>query len=170
MKNSVRLAALCCALLISTVALAVTAAALDAVGGAVLSTSAAKGVLHQCSRQTPQNVLGTWTPTKQDVRELEIRLPTALALEAQKHGTSYMPEMTFQRQYAGFLVGKRRIVYVNGFPRSAGDPARDGTTAARNFDWHREPVVVCDGGPAFFGVEYDPEKKTFAHFEFNGLL
>jgi hypothetical protein len=79
-----------------------------------------------------------------------------------------MPDMTFQRQYAGFVVGKRRIVYVNGFPRGAGDPARDGTTAARNFDWHSEPVVVCDGGPGFFGVEYDPEKKTFTHFEFNG--
>jgi hypothetical protein len=37
-----------------------------------------------------------------------------------------------------------------------------------NFDWPSEPVVVCDGGPAFFGVEYDPEKKTFTHFEFNG--
>jgi hypothetical protein len=79
-----------------------------------------------------------------------------------------MPAMTFQRQYGGLLVGKRRVVYVNGFPRGAGDPAMDGTAAARNFDWHREPVVVCDGGPAFFGVEYDPEKKTFTHFEFNG--
>ena len=29
--------------------------------------------------------------------------------------------------------------------------------------------MVCDGGPAFFGVEYDPKTKTFTHFAFNGI-
>jgi hypothetical protein len=150
--------------------LAATPAALNTADGAVLSANAAKGLLHQCSRGTPQHVTGTWTPTSQDIHDLETRLPAALAVEAQKRGPRHEQRTTFRRQYAGLVMGSRRIIYVNAFPPDAGDPAKDGTPAARNFDWHREPVVVCDGGPAFFGGEYDPDKKAFAHFEFNGPL
>jgi hypothetical protein len=28
--------------------------------------------------------------------------------------------------------------------------------------------MVCDGGNAFFGVEYDPKTKAFTHLVFNG--
>jgi len=146
------------------------AAALNAADGAVLSANAAKRLLHQCSRGTPQHLTGTWTPTRQDIHDLETRLPAALAVEAQKRGPRYEQQTTFRRQYAGLVMGSRPIIYVNAFPRDAGEPAKDGTPAARNFDWHHDPVVVCDGGPAFFGVEYDPEKKVFARFEFNGPL
>ena len=145
-------------------------AALNTADGAVLSANAAEGLLHQCSRATPQHVTGTWMPTSQDIHNLETRLPAALDVEAQKRGPRYEQQTTFRRQYAALVMGSRRIIYVNAFPRDAGDPAKDGTPAARNFDWRREPVVVCDGGPAFFGVEYDPEKKVFGHFAFNGPL
>jgi len=30
--------------------------------------------------------------------------------------------------------------------------------------------MVCDGGPAFFGVEYDVAARRFTHFGFNGSL
>ena len=35
--------------------------------------------------------------------------------------------------------------------------------------WRTEPVGLCDGGPDFFGAEYDVEQKKFLYFEFNGL-
>ena len=47
-------------------------------------------------------------------------------------------------------------------PRDAtryGDPER----------WRREPVIVCDGGPSFFGVEYDVERGQFTHIAYNGM-
>jgi hypothetical protein len=37
------------------------------------------------------------------------------------------------------------------------------------FDWKHELLMVCDGGPAFFGIEYDPQTNTFDHFAYNGF-
>jgi hypothetical protein len=146
----------------------VTAASLSSVDGVILSADKSKALLNQCSRGTPQHVTGIWTPADVQIRELERRLPAALALKAQEHGPRYTQTTTFRRQYAGLIVGNRRVIYVNAFPLDVGNPAKDGTPAARAFDWHREPVIVCDGGPAFFGLEYDPQQRTFSNFEFNG--
>src|SRR6478735_7950418 len=115
MKNSTQLAAFCCALLISLGALAATATALNPANGAVLSATAGKGLLHQCSRGTPQHVTGTWTPTRQDIHDLETRLPAALAVEARERGHRYEQQTTFRRQYAGLVMGSRRIIYMNAF-------------------------------------------------------
>ena len=145
-----------------------TAASLSSVDGVILSADQSKALLNQCSRGAPRHVTGMWRPTDVQIRELERRLPAALALKAQERGPRYTQATAFRRQYAGLLVGSRRIVYVNAFPPDVGNPAKEGTPAARVFDWHREPVIVCDGGPAFFGVEYDPQQRTFSNFEFNG--
>jgi hypothetical protein len=147
---------------------AAIAASLNPSDGAILPADESKGLLHQCSRGAPQQVAGTWTPSGAQIRALESRLSAALAMEARQRGPRYSQPAIFRRQYAGVLIGGRRIVYVNAFPYEVGEPAGSGTPAARKFDWHRDPVVVCDGGPAFFGVEYDPEKQVFLHFEFNG--
>jgi hypothetical protein len=157
-------------LLISAGAASAAETGLNPADGTILPADAGNGLLHQCSRGTPEHITGTWDPAAAQIRELESRLPAALALEAQQRGNRYVQPATFRRQYTGLLIGNRRIVYVNAFPHDTGDSAKEGTSATRNFDWHREPVVVCDGGPAFFGVEYDSARKTFAHFEFNGPL
>jgi hypothetical protein len=72
------------------------------------------------------------------------------------------------RQYAGFVLGKEKIIYVNAFPLKLLD--YDGSNLATwSATWRVAPVIFCDGGHRFFGVEYDPKKKTFSHFEFNGI-
>ena len=164
MRNAVPL----CALLISAGPASAAETGLNPADGAILAQDAGNGLLHQCSRGTPEHVTGGWNPAPLQIRELENRLPAALALEARQRGPRYKQPAAFRRQYAGLLIGNRRIIYVNAFPHDTGDLAKAGPPAARNFDRGREPVIVCDGGPAFFGVEYDPAKKTFAHFEFNG--
>ena|SRR5690242_18731149 len=131
--------------------------------GAILPLEESKELLRQCSRGAPQGVTGTWAPTVMQIRELEDRLPTALTAVALEKGERYAEPGDFRRQYAGFVVNGRKIIYVNAFPRSVGGPS-----PGRSFDWHRSAVMVCDGGPAFFGVVYDPEKRTFDHFQFNG--
>ena len=35
--------------------------------------------------------------------------------------------------------------------------------------WRRVPVVVCDGGPTYFGAIYDPEAGRVDEFSFNGV-
>lgn len=138
---------------------------LDPGDGTILPVDVSRGLLHQCSRDAPHDVGGAWLPAVKQIRELESRLPAALKAMASQKGKRFAQSGDFRRQYAGFTIGERKVIYVNAFPRSAGDPS-----PGRSFDWHDETVLVCDGGPAFFGVEYDPEKGTFDHFEFNGPL
>jgi hypothetical protein len=136
--------------------------------GALLPSEAGKEVLHQCSRGVPAKVDGTWRPTEEQIASLERLLPPALHAATKALRLPYRPTNDFRRQYLGIIGGSRKRIYVNAFPRDSGDPVLDGVPAARKFDWHRQAVVVCDGGPTFFGVEYDPVAKSFSHFEFNG--
>jgi hypothetical protein len=68
----------------------------------------------------------------------------------------------WRRQYGGFLRDGRRFIYGNFYPRGVGDdrPAAN--------DWRHGPMTVCDGGHAFFGVEYDVDGHRFTHLDFNG--
>jgi len=36
--------------------------------------------------------------------------------------------------------------------------------------WRFRSQVVCDGGPAFFGFEFDPAMGQFSNLEFNGAI
>src|SRR5213080_3760668 len=77
---------------------------LDPRDGVVLPERAAKDLLHQCSRDAPRHVTGTWLPTSTQIREVEARLPGALGAIALQRGSQYPQRKSFQRQYAGFLI------------------------------------------------------------------
>lgn len=129
--------------------------------GAILPPGKAKQLLEQCSRDVPQGVTGAWQPQAAQTAELEARLPSLLekALAGQRH-----PDMAhYARQYAGLLQKDRRIIYVNGFWLHPSDPA------VKSGAWRARANIVCDGGNAFFGVEYDPKMKTFTGLAFNGV-
>jgi len=157
------------ALLIVSTAAAASAYRLDPGDGVVLPENVAKEAVHQCSRGAPENVTGTWLPKSSQIAELESRLPAALEAIAFQRGSEYAQPADFRRQYTGLLVQGRKMIYVNAFTRESGDPNPNGPPGAWHFDWRRQVVVVCDGGPSFFGVEYDPIRRTFSHFEFNGF-
>jgi hypothetical protein len=132
--------------------------------GVVLAPPASRDLLHQCSRQSPYDVNGDWTPSTAQIAELERRLPDALNTALSKRSTNNARAEVIARQYAGFLIGGRKTIYVNAFTK------QETTAGAYPHDWRHSAVVVCDGGAVFFGVEYDPEKKTFANFAFNGAV
>jgi len=144
---------------------------LDPKDGAIFPEAHAKDLLRQCSRAAPGPVEGTWAPSAGQIKELETRLPEALDNVFAKRGAYRDRPHDFLRQYAGFIVHGRKIVYMNAFPRELLDEEK-GFFDQRKIappDWRSEAKGVCDGGPAFFGVEYDPATKTFSHFAFNGL-
>lgn len=127
-------------------------------------------LLRQCSRETPKGRIGLWRPDWTQIDALEAKLPRALLIAPkdtpiiQRPGESPQalnttsPTLEFERrQYVGLVRDGRRYIYGNFFPK---DP---GTT-----EWLREPVLVCDGGADFFGVEYDVERGEFTHLAFNG--
>jgi hypothetical protein len=133
--------------------------------GAILAPDSARDVLNQCSRDVPHPVQGTWQPNKDQIVELEDGLPKALDDALTKRGEHLDRAKTFLRQYAGFIVGGRKIIYVNAFPHTVQNDQQSSALS-----WRYRAVTVCDGGSAFFGVEYDPAKQIFANFVFNGSV
>jgi len=111
----------------------------------------------------------TWLPATKEIGELEARLPQALNDALAKRGRFAERSRDIGRQYAGLKIAGRKIIYVNGFPLSMFEMEARYTPGLSRDDWKSQPVMVCDGGPAYFGVEYDPKAKTFSHFAFNGV-
>lgn len=62
----------------------------------------------------------------------------------------------YHRQYMGFVRDGRRFIYGNFAPRELEPSASN------------QPIIVCDGGPQFFGVEYEPATRRFTLVSFNG--
>jgi len=112
----------------------------------------------QCSRSAPTPA-DYWTPGPADIAKLESALPAALPPVSNWRGKvlSNAPK-GWLRQYVGFLRGGRRFIYGNFFPDAPDQRA----------GWRQAPVMVCDGGPAFFGVEFDADRGTITDLEFNG--
>ncbi|MHC5149260.1 hypothetical protein [Stenotrophomonas rhizophila] len=111
-------------------------------------------VLDTCSRSSPGRdpgrITGYWAPSRQQVEQLEARLPS---LETQ------VPKAAdFDRQYVGIEMDGRQLIYLNAFhlPDDADiDPARDA-------------IRVCDGGAQFWGALFDPASGSFSDVQFNG--
>jgi hypothetical protein len=121
--------------------------------GVILGSDQAKSLLHQCSRAAPEKVTGQWTPSSQQIAQLEVKLPEFK--RSLKRPAAQL--LSFYRQYAGFVAGGRKIVYVNFFPKDI-DP-----------QWRTRAVGVCDGGESFWGVEFEVDTGKFVNAAFNGF-
>jgi hypothetical protein len=105
-------------------------------------------------------------PGPGDIAALEAALPAALQKQASTNreaaGEDFSGVATkWNRQYVGLVRGGRRYIYGNFIPRNDRPPDE--------FDWRRTVTMVCDGGPAFFGLEWDVAGRRFTHFAFNGV-
>ena len=147
----------------------------------ILPGNQAALMLHQCSRSAPAPGEASWQPEAADIVALEAALPAALAasnLSAIEERLRARPEVGtpdpsdpdwataprgWQRQYVGIVRGGRRFIYGNFYPHRSGD---DGLMP----DWRTAAVRVCDGGPVFFGAEYDVESRRFTQLAFNGAI
>ena len=122
-----------------------------------------------CSRPAPA-LEKYWLPDPETIRTLEPVLATALhdALAQQIQEPSRRPAtQDYYRQYMGIQIGRRRVVYVNGFhQRYLETVARVRPEAASA--WQTRLVNVCDGGSSFFGAEYDPATRQISQLRFNG--
>ena len=120
---------------------------------------------HQCSRASPGPVEAQWTPTPANIDALEPNLATVLATHL-AHAPLATPVTDYYRQYAGFVVGGRRMIYVNGVARETVESANPD----HPFNWRTQAIGICDGGPITFGVEYDVASGEFTRFAFNGAI
>ncbi|GAB5534837.1 MAG: hypothetical protein Rubg2KO_10860 [Rubricoccaceae bacterium] len=122
----------------------------------VLDAAQAVATGRQCSRSAPDITAG-WPMTDEDAQAVEARLNELV--ESSTSG-SRLDLVSSVRQYVGAVVDGRQVIYLNAFPASmmATDDDLDLT----------RPMMVCDGGPNFWGVVFDPETKQFSELDFNG--
>ncbi len=99
-----------------------------------------------------------WTPSPEVIAEVERRLPRYVNLYAPKYNKKLKGDLAqYKRQYLGYTLAGRRMVYVNAF--------------CEEFErWRRAFIWVYGGGECFFQVSYDPQAKMFFMFTINGEL
>ena len=102
---------------------------------------------------------GFWTPSTDDVLKLEERIVEYLRQNSGQF--SHQPPVwerldEYRRQYIGYEIGGKRIIYGNFFCSYEGK------------DWRQEFLVVLDGGECYFQVEYDIESGMFITLLVNG--
>jgi hypothetical protein len=92
------------------------------------------------------------------VLEIENRLQEFLG----KNGHKLMLSDSY-RQYIGVISHGKKLIYLNAFDKSIL------TDSAEHRDWRTKALIICDGGDAFWGVEFDPADNTFHNLQFNGV-
>jgi len=122
-------------------------------GRHVLPANVGPALLRQCSRAAPSNVTEFWVPAEADIVDLEQRLSAYLL---QVHSTK-PPANSYHRQYIGIIRNGTRLIYGNYYPASLS-----------SVNDSKIPVMVCDGGPALWGIVFNTDTKVFTEVQFNG--
>jgi hypothetical protein len=117
-----------------------------------------------CNRPGVIGVEALWQPDTETIGRLETALAPALrtALDKAESRWPKPPISEYFRQYAAFVVGGRRMVYINAGRLTASMLTRDLPA------WKTKAASVCDGGLGFFGAEYDAETSSITNLLFNG--
>lgn len=100
---------------------------------------------------------GYWTPGREDVLQLEERLPAFLQTSPDPRSPDLWQKLArYKRQYVGVIENGTRKIFVSAFCDTMG------------VDWKREPVAVADGGDCFFEVQYEPDSGAFVDLYVHG--
>jgi hypothetical protein len=131
-----------------------------ATGRFVIDVSHGKELLKQCSRGTPAGVSEFWQPSPSEIDELEVSLRIYLDTRAKTDQAVPPGKQNYHRQYVGFVRKSEKFIYGNFYPAFA---------VAGHSNESKQPVGVCDGGPAFWGIVFRVSTKTFEEISFNGF-
>ena len=126
-------------------------------GRFILPSSTAHEIFEQCSRSAPNAKSEIWTPSEEDIQELESLLPKYLEGRNKPHSET-PPQGEYHRQYVGFIQNGERYIYGNFYQAESWTAGSESSHAVR----------VCDGGPSFWGIVFQVRTKTFQDIHFNG--
>lgn len=102
---------------------------------------------------------GKWTPSSEQVQELERRLPNELASSKELSSSALSRLASYGRQYLGTDKDRRKRIFVNAF-------CSDGGMAKETL--RITLLSVFDGGECYFQIFYDPVTKKFEELTVNG--
>ena len=121
------------------------------ISSTILQGKIASGLSKQCSRISPTGNFLVPPVSLVERHKLEATLPSLLQANSMKTKDYWF-------QFAAHIQGKQRLIYVNAFiPDSY---SRE--------HWKTTPIIVCDGGKAFWGAEYNVSSGKFQSLSFNG--
>jgi hypothetical protein len=133
----------------------------------LIDPSAGERATQTCSRAGPENPSRFFSPSPREVTAIETAAMRLLRERADDYADLIGERdivdpfdwpgdpSLYQRHYIGYYEDGRRMIYGSYFP--AGDsPFPD------------EPLVICDGGYQFFGVEYDLDAQSVRRIAFDG--
>jgi hypothetical protein len=99
-----------------------------------------------------------WTPTVDQVQELESLLPKYLKVHPPIDDNPVGNVFEYGFQYFGVTKNDRKLIYLNAFCNPSKFDGRQ----------KKEIILVKDGGNCYFQVYFDPAKKEFIHLHYNG--
>lgn len=99
---------------------------------------------------------GSWSPSPEQINEVRSRIAPFVQQQAKVQHQELPIWSQYSFQYQGQLDDGKKIIFVNAFCISPPE------YTLRKF------VEEFDGGPCFFQVKYDPQKKMFLQLIFNG--
>lgn len=152
-----RESAICLALALSVPGLCLSAENVELYGG-----RDGAELVRQCSRPAPAPAARYWKPDAAIVARVEQAVADYMKTDRYRQRVSTestRPALDqFVRQYTAYESDGRTMVYVNLLPWKFVERGPG------------KPVVVCDGGPQFWGVEFDVELDRIVGVEFNGII
>jgi hypothetical protein len=108
-----------------------------------------------------EDVLGVWTPTKEEVMRLETALITMLQTMSREEAPVILASLhSYRRQYLGVVVKNQRLLVAN-FDRCS--EFEEGQLEASFI-----PFLPFDGGSCFIELLFDPVTKTFQRVYIHG--
>jgi hypothetical protein len=157
---------------------------LDPERGYVFSGATAK-LLIQTAEIYRDDLQAPWDPDSDEITRMERVLAQELnhRLRVRKATVSPRPSVRdYYRQYAGVHLKGKKLIFINGFHRSAveettrllaqpnhGSELERYPAGARGKDfWHFVPVEADDGGDYFFQAFYDPAHGRMVVLFFHG--
>lgn len=102
---------------------------------------------------------GYWTPTEEDVLNLEGQLRAFLSqnFESFNRQPPVWEQLdNYKRQYAGVTIKGRKVIYGNFFCTDS------------EMNWTSEWIFILDGGDCYFQLQFDVESGTFTELTVNG--
>ena len=163
-------------LLLTLIAAAFSAAQAQRAKSVLLAGEAAGQLAKQCSRPSPADYIDTWTPTKEQIAEMEAKFADIAKLKVKScciEGAKVANPDEWYMQYAPLVWQNKKVIYISGISTTEPPAATcfdydSGGMTKAACDWKKRAIVICDGGKSW-GVIYDVESRKFTDLTVNGV-
>jgi hypothetical protein len=127
-------------------------------GRFVMPLRVGQSLTQPCGRVAPKNITGYWRPSLDQIDVMERLLKPYLdGLAQDKY--QLPPYGEYDRQYIGIVQKGRKRIYGSFFPRD--EKTRTNTEFV---------VKLCEAGPVFWGLIFDPTTNSFSDLAFSSAF